>query len=376
MMNNKSTYFKTAIVYDWIDSRGGIERVIPIIIKTFKNVDLYTSYFDPSIATWAKKYQIKTSFIEKLPKFIKKNRILSLLLYPYAFESFNFSDYDLVISITSSFAKSIITKPNTRHISYILTPTRYFWIDTKSYFNNNLIRYISKFILQSLKKWDFIASRRPDKIVTISNLVQKRIKKYYKRDSEVIYPPFDLSYWINIKSKINKAHKKSAQNYFLAVSRLEPYKKINLLIETFNNIDDKLIIVGMGTQYKKLKKNAGKNIEFKKNISDIELATLYNNANALIMPQIEEFGMTSLEAQFFGCPVISYRKSGAIETIIENKTGLFFDKQTPSSLGAAIVRYKSLSYNLKKSTLENNLNNIKRFDKDKFIYNFRKLTNL
>ncbi len=376
MMNNKSTYFKTAIVYDWLDSRGGIERVIPVIINEFKNVDLFTSYFDPSVATWAKKYTIKTSFIEKLPNFIKKNRLLSLLLYPYAFESFNFSDYDLVISITSSFAKSIITKPDTLHISYILTPTRYFWIDNKSYFNNRFIKYISKFILPGIKKWDFLASRRPDKIAVISNLVQNRVKKYYKRDSVVIYPPFDLNYWIKIKSSIDRTPKNSSQNYYLVVSRLEPYKRINLVIDTFNKIDEKLIIVGIGSQYKKLKKIAGKNIEFKKNISDIELATLYENANALIMPQVEEFGMVSLEAQFFGCPVISYKKSGTAETIIENKTGLFFDQQTTTSLGSAIVRYKSLSYNLKKSTLENNLNNIKRFDKEKFIYNFRKLTNL
>src|SRR3989344_1876293 len=376
MMNNKSTYFKTAIVYDWLDSRGGIERVIPIIIKEFKNVDLYTSYFDPVEAAWAKKYNIKTSFIENLPNFIKKNRLLSLMLYPYAFESFNFSDYDLVISITSSFAKAIITKSDTLHISYILTPTRYFWIDNKSYFNNRFIKYISKFILSEIKKWDFLASRRPDKIAVISNLVQKRVKKYYKRDSEVIYPPFDLSYWIKIKSEINKTQKNTDQNYYLVVSRLEPYKRINLVIDTFNKIEKKLIIVGTGSQYKKLKKMAGKNIEFKKNILDIELASLYENANALIMPQIEEFGMTSLEAQFFGCPVISYKKSGASETIIENKTGLFFDQQTTTSLGSAIVRYKSLSYNLKKSILENNLNNIKRFDKEKFIYNFRRLSNL
>ena len=127
---------------------------------------------------------------------------------------------------------------------------------------------------------------------------------------------------------------------------------------------------------KKLQKKANENIEFKQNLSDQELAVLYSKAKALIIPQVEEFGMVSLEAQFFGCPVISFKKSGSIETIIENKTGLFFDKQTASSLSAAIVRYKSLSYNLKKSTLEHGLRNIERFDKDKFIYNFRKITHL
>lgn len=376
MMNNKLTYFKTAIVYDWLDSKGGIERVIPIIIKEFKNVDLYTSYFDQKEAAWAKKYTIKTSFIDKLPRFIKTNRILSLLLYPYAFESFNFSDYDLVISISSSFAKSIITKPNTKHISYILTPTRYFWIDNDSYYKNSFIKFAAKFVLPYLKKWDFLTSRRPDKLVTISNFVKNRIKKYYKRNSVVIYPPFDLAYWTKIKFLINTLQKNSNQNYFLIVSRLEPYKKVNLAIEVFNKLEEKLIIVGSGSQYNKLKKSAKKNIEFRKNISDQELAILYSSANALIMPQSEEFGMVSLESQFFGCPVISYKNSGVSETVIENKTGIFFDKQSGQSLSAAIVRYKSLSYNLKKSTIEQGLNNIKKFDTEKFLYNLRKLTNL
>ncbi len=375
MMNNKSTYSKTAIVYDWLDSRGGIERVIPILIKEFDNADLYTSYYDPNKAAWAKKYTIKTSFIDRLPSFIKKSRLLSLLLYPYAFESLNFSDYDLVISITSSFAKSIITKPQTSHISYILTPTRYFWIDENSYFKNPTIKKIGKLILPRLKKWDFIASQRPDKIVAISSLVQKRVKKYYKRNSIVIYPPFDTNYWQNVKRTI-KNNNTNHHTFFLLVSRLEYYKKVDLAIEAFNKLGYRLIIVGDGSRKKKLQKKANKNIEFKQNISDQELAVLYSKARALIMPQVEEFGMVSLEAQFFGCPVISFKNSGTIETIIENKTGLFFDEQTPDSLSATIVRYKSLSYNLKKSTQEHALRNIERFGKEKFIYNFRKIAHL
>ena len=375
MMNNKSTYSKTAIVYDWLDSQGGIERVIPILIKEFKNADLYTSYYDPSKATWAEKYTIKTSFIDRMPSFIKKSRLLSLLLYPYAFESFNFSDYDLVISVSSSFAKSIITKPQTTHISYMLTPTRYFWTDENSYFKNPVIKKIGRIILPKLKKWDFLAAQRPDKIAVISSLVQKRVKKYYKRSSVVIYPPFDINYWNNIRSSI-KYSNSNHHSYFLLVSRLEYYKKVEVAIEAFNKLGYKLIIVGSGSQEKKLQKKANKNIEFRQNISDTELAVLYSKARALIMPQVEEFGMVSLEAQFFGCPVISFKNSGAIETIIENKTGLFFDKQTASSLSSAIVRYKSLSYNLKKSTQEYGLRNVERFDKEKFIYNFRKLTHL
>ncbi|MFH1827422.1 MAG: glycosyltransferase [bacterium] len=371
-MNNQG--LKTAIVYDWVDSKGGIERVIPLLIKEF-NADLFTSYFDIKKAPWANKYEIKSSFINKLPRFIKKNRLLSLVLYPYAFESFNFSDYDLVISISSAFSKSVITKPSTKHINYLLTPTRYFWVDKESYFKNPIIRKIGRIILPKLKKWDIIAASKPDTIISISNLVKKRVKQVYKRNSSVIYPPFDINYWTKIKNSLSKPLS-IKHAFFLLVSRLEPYKRIDIAIEAFNKLGNNLIIVGSGSQKRKLKKTSGKNITFVENLSDKDLAKLYSKANALIMPQIEEFGMVSLEAQFFGCPVISYKNSGAKETIIEEKTGIFFNKQASKSLIAAIVRYKSISYNLKKSTKENSFKNIKRFDKEKFIYDFKKVAYL
>jgi len=372
-MNFKDS--KIAIVYDWIDSSGGIERIIPILIKTFNNADIFTSYFDPKKAPWATKYDIKTSFIQNLPGFIKKSRILSLILYPYAFESFNFSEYDLVISVSSSFSKAVITKPQVRHICYMLTPTRYFWIDKKSYFKNPVIKKISKIILPQLKKWDYVVSKRPDSIISISNLVKKRVKKIYKRTSLVLYPPFDLKYWNKIKKSINSNYS-NHRSYFLLVSRLEHYKKVELAIEVFNKLKDRLIIVGAGSQEKKLQRFANNNIEFKKYISDVELANLYSQADALIMPQIEEFGMVSLEAQFFGCPVISYKNSGAAETILDGKTGIFFDKQEAKSLEAAIVRYKPISYNLKILTKEFGTKNLERFSKEKFIYNFKRIAYL
>ena len=372
-MNFKDS--KIAIVYDWIDSSGGIERIIPILIKTFNNADIFTSYFDPKKAPWATKYDIKTSFIQNLPGFIKKSRILSLILYPYAFESFNFSEYDLVISVSSSFSKAVITKPQVRHICYMLTPTRYFWIDKKSYFKNPVIKKISKIILPQLKKWDYVVSKRPDSIISISNLVKKRVKKIYKRTSLVLYPPFDLKYWNKIKKSINSNYS-NHRSYFLLVSRLEHYKKVELAIEVFNKLKDRLIIVGAGSQEKKLQRFANNNIEFKKYISDVELANLYSQADALIMPQIEEFGMVSLEAQFFGCPVISYKNSGAAETILDGKTGIFFDKQEAKSLEAAIVRYKPISYNLKILTKEFGTKNLERFSKEKFIYNLKRIAYL
>lgn len=360
---------KTAIVYDWIDKWGGVERVLLTMAKMFPKADFYTSYYDPEAAPWAKNLKIKTSFIQKLPNSIKKNRILSLPFYPYAFELFNFSGYDLVISISSSFAKSIITKPHTLHICYLLTPTRYFWLDTETYLDNPF-KQLGKIRLKKYQEWDCVAAQRPDQIISISKEVQQRVKKFYKRNSEVIYPPFDVEYWEKIKQGTLKIRQKDSK-FFIVVSRLEPYKKIDLAINVFNKLKAKLIIVGKGTQMSKLKRLAGNNIEFHSDLSDLELAKLYNNAEALVMPQVEEFGYVSLEAQLLGCPVIAYRKGGAIETILENKTGVFFDQQTTKSLANAVARFIKIEYNLRKSAIEYGKINVERFSFQKFENMFK-----
>jgi glycosyltransferase involved in cell wall biosynthesis len=357
---------KIAVIYDWIDSEGGIERAFPILFKYFKNADIYTSYTDLTKAKWAKNLKIKTSFIQNLPNFIKKNRLISFVFYPYAFESFNLNKYDLVFSVSSSFAKSVITKPETIHINYMLTPTRYFWIDKESYFKNPFVKFFGRLFLKKYKKWDYVVAQRPDRIITISEYVRKKIKKYYNRNSIVIYPPFDIDYWSKIKkslNNINQDHKK----YYLLVSRFEPYKKTEIAIQAFNRLNKRLIIVGSGTQEYRLKKIANRNIEFRKNITDKKLADLYLNAKALIMPQSEEFGMVALEAQFFGCPVISFINSGVCEIIIKDKTAIYFKKQTADDLIKAVVRYESISYNLKRSTEALKTNYFQKFDKKIFL---------
>ncbi len=360
MINNK----KIAIVYDWIDKWGGVERVLLTFNEMFPKADFYTSYFDPEEASWAKDLKIKTSFIQKLPVFIKKNRLLSFPFYLFAFESFDFSQYDIVISITSSFAKSIITRPKTLHLCYLLTPTRYLWFMSKEYRAPN-INY--------LKKWDYIAAQRPDKIISISKTVAERCQKYYKRESEIVYPPFDIEYWKKIKSEIQNPKSETNSEFYLIVSRLEPYKKVDLAVRLFNRINSKLIIVGEGTQKNNLKKIANKNIIFLSHLTDKELGWLYKKAKALIMPQEEDFGYTALEAQFFGCPVVAYNKGGAKETVIEGKTGLFFDKQTEADLRRELERFESISYNLTKKTQIYGLKNVKRFNKRIFVKKFIEL---
>ncbi len=364
MFENKNI----AIVYDWVDKWGGVERVLLTFHEMFPHAKFYTSYFDINSAQWAKDLSLQSSFIQKLPSFVKKSRLLSLPLYPFAFESFDFSSYDLVISVTSSFSKAIITKPNTPHICYLLTPTRFLWSHVEEY-QSGLQRNISSFYSRYLKKWDLAASQRPDAIISISETVAKRCRKYYERSSTVIYPPFDLEYWSRIKSKTQSISRRT--KYYLVVSRLESYKKVDLVVETFNNLSNKrLLIVGQGTQEKKLKDMAGKNIEFIAYISDEELAQLYSQAEALIMPQEEDFGYVSLEAQFFGCPVIAFDRGGARETILANETGLLFSEQTVSSLSVTLEQFHTMSYNLRTKIGKFGLKNTERFSKQKFIEKF------
>lgn len=369
MVNQK----KIAIVYDWIDKWGGVERVLLDLHKMFPEAVFYTSYFDREKAGWAKDLKIKTSFLQSFPDFIKKNRILSFIFYPYAFEFFNFSEYDLVISVTSSFAKSVITKPGTKHICYLLTPSRYLWSHQKEYLGSLGNSFSGMF-----KNWDLVVSQRPDKIISISETVRKRCKKYYERDSEIVYPGFDIDYWGKIRLKV-KSEKLRVElrikNYYLVVSRLEQYKKVDLAIKVFNKLNKPLVIVGEGSQEERLKQIAGKNINFLSKLTDAELGSLYSNAQALIMTQEEDFGYVSLEAQFFGCPVIAYKKGGAVETVDYGKTGIFFLPQTESGLRRAIERFGKIKYNLRNRTTRFGISNIEKFDKKVFEKKFSNIIN-
>ncbi len=361
---------KTAIVYDWIDKWGGAERVLLELSRMFPHGDFFTSYYNPVEASWASHLRVKTSFLQQFPSLIRKNRTLSVPLYPFAFESLDLSEYDLVISVTSSYAKSVITRPVTLHICYMLSPTRFLWDQPESYSFSSL-RELARPYSSYLKKWDYIAAQRPDKIIAISDFVKNNIKKYYNRDSIVLYPPFDTAYWNSILSLSARAGSlQHDDKYFLAVSRLEPYKKIDLVINVFNENQKKLIIIGKGSQLGKLKSMAARNIAFKESVSDSELAQHYKGAKALIMPQKEEFGYTALEAQFFGCPVISYSKGGVRETVLDGKTGIFFNEQTGKSLHDALEKFESIYYTLSRSATLEGPKQAEKFDTKKFEKQF------
>mgnify|MGYP001576611422 CR=1 FL=1 len=321
---------KIALVYDRVNKWGGAERVLLALHEMFPDAPLYTSVYDKKRTPWARVFpKIYTSFLQKVP-FAKSNHEFFGWLMPFIFENFNFDKYDLVISVTSEAAKGIITKPKTKHICYLLTPTRYLWSHYDLYFKNKFLRFISKPFINYLKIWDKVASQRPDKIIAISTEVKNRIKKYYGRDSEIIFPP--------VKSHCKK-YLSENHAYYLIVSRLVHYKRVDLAIKAFNKLKLPLVIVGSGSQINNLKLIARNNIKFAGEVSEDELVKYYMGAKALIMPQEEDFGITSIEAQFFGVPVIAYNKGGSLDTVINNRTGIFFLKQEVDSIVSAVAQF-------------------------------------
>lgn len=344
---------KVALVYDRINKWGGAERVLLTLHEMFPNAPLYTSVYDVENASWANVFpEVYTSFLQKLHFLRNKHELLGWLM-PLVFETFDFSEYDLVISVTSESAKGIVTKPSTLHVCYCLTPTRYLWSHGTEYFKNPLLKVVSKPVVNYLKNWDVQASSRPDVMLGISSEVKKRIKKYYDKNSEVVFPPVHLS---TADSKKNER-----SNYFLIVSRLVPYKKVDLAIKVFNDLGLPLLIIGQGSREKGLRKSALKNIKFMGNVSDSQLVGYYKSARALIMPQREDFGIVGVEAQLLGTPVIAYKKGGSLDIVENGKTGIFFDQQSEASLKQAIANFDKIGFNHRYIR-----ENAKRFGKGKF----------
>jgi len=356
---------KIALVYDRVNKWGGAERVLLAFHKIFPNADLFTSVYDKEKASWAKVFNVKTSFLQNFP-LAKSSHQLYATLMPVAFESLNFDGYDLVISITSESAKGIITKPETLHICYCLTPTRYLWSSYNDYFKNPLLRFFSKPIVSYLRAWDKVASQRPDEFIAISTAVKERIKKYYGKDAEIIYPPLMLKE--NASNDVDDKKLENESGYFLIVSRLEAisYKKIDIAIEACSKLRLPLKIVGVGKGKEKLRELAGPKVEFLGELTDEKLSSYYKNCRALLFPGIEDFGLVMVEAQAFGKPVICFRGGGALDIIKEGITGEFFDKQTADSLKDTLAKFKDSSYNSKLCR-----ENAKRFSFEIFEKDFR-----
>jgi len=330
---------KIAIVADWLTDRGGAERVVLTLVSLFPRADIFTSVFKKENFPELRGRRVITSFLQRWP--LKFRHQLYLLLRPLAFEEFDLKAYDIVISSSSAESKGIITLPETFHLCYCHTPTRYFWSHYKEYlgrpqlgFLNPLARFLMPLLIPRLRRWDFLAAQRVDQFVANSQTTQERIKKYYQRESKVIYPP--------VESRRFEIGERG--DYFIILGRQIPYKRTDIAIEAFNRLGLPLKVVGQGPELRRLMPQARKNIQFIVGASDQKVAELLRDAQALIFPQEEDFGIVALEAQASGKPVIAYRAGGALESVIPGKTGVFFGEQTPESLILGIKKFARLSF--------------------------------
>ena len=350
-----------ALVYDRTNKLGGAERVLKALHEIYPKAPLYTAVYNPQKAGWTKGWDVRVSFLNRLP-LARSTHELYPWLTPMAFESLDFSDFDIVISVTSADAKGILTKPSTLHVCYVLTPTRYLWSDRELYQKEipRILRPLTKPIFSYLTNWDKIASQRPDFLVAISKAVQTRIKTYYNREADVIYPPVEVEAFGKRKEGTI-----SVRDYFLVVSRLVPHKRLDLAIQAANALRLPLVIVGTGLQAGKLNRIAGPTVTFVGQLTDEKLVLYYQKCRALIFPQEEGFGLSVVEAQAAGKPVIAYNGGGATEIIRAGKTGIFFSQQKVESLVNALKGFRESAFDPTACK-----QNAKRFDKKRFINEF------
>lgn len=322
---------RVALVYDRLNKIGGAEQVLVAFHKLYPDADWYTSFWNPKTAPFSRHWKVH-SF-----PFLRHHHEWFPWLMPFIFESFDFNDYDLVISIGSAESKGIITKPRTIHLNYCLTPTRYLYSHAKDYLSNWLYRSIAEW----LRRWDLVASARPDAMIAISTQVKNRIKKYYNRDSDIIFPPVNTE---KFAVKWSNGVMVKWSNYFLVVSRLVPYKKIDILVQAANLAKVELIIIGEGSDKYKLSKRAGPTVHLLGYVDDRDLPSYYANCLAYLQANEEDFGISMVEAQSCGRPVIAYGKGGARDIIVPGKTGLLLPSNSVESFAKAMVEFDTMSF--------------------------------
>jgi glycosyltransferase involved in cell wall biosynthesis len=347
---------KYAIVHDdFMQKFGGAEKVVYSLSEIYPKADIITSISNSLNLKIFK--NLKTSRFQKY-KFMKKYSKKLFFLYPIIFETLNFDDYDIVISSSSRFAHGIITSPSTMHICYMHSPSRYIW-DYNDYIKMQKVSFLQglvlPFIVSYLRVWDYAAAQRVDYFIANSEYTKERIKKFYNRDSIVIYPPVEINKYLTLKNL--------SKDFYLYVGRIVEWKRIDIIIESFNKSGKEVHIVGNGDReyIDYLKGLSKENIKFLENIEDSDLLDQYRRCIALIYPQKEDFGITPVEALACGKPVIAYSKGGVLESVVEGKNGLFFDNQNEISLSSTIDKFETLSFSEKDCR-----NSAKRFSEDIF----------
>ncbi|WNQ10420.1 glycosyltransferase family 4 protein [Paenibacillus aurantius] len=336
---------KVAIVHEWLVTYAGSEKVLEQLINIFPNADLFciVEFLSDKDKRFIKNMNIKTSFIQKLPYSKKKYR-LYLPLMPFAIEQFDLTGYDLIISSSHAVAKGVITGPHQLHISYVHSPIRYAWDLQHQYLKESNLSHgvksvVARWMLHRIRLWDFRTSNGVDHFIANSKFISSRINKVYRRDSTVIYPPVDVDSFTFYPEK---------DDFYFTASRMVPYKKMDIIVEAFTNMPhNKLIVIGNGPDFEKIKLKAGPNVTLLGYQSFSVLKEYMQKAKAFVFAAEEDFGITPVEAQACGTPVIAYGRGGALETIRDSNspkpTGLFFKEQSVSSLIEAVNEFEESS---------------------------------
>lgn len=329
---------KVAIVHDWLIGMGGAENVIIDLHSMFPDAPIYTSVVNyEKLSPIFKEMDIRPTFIQKLP-FSKKKYNRYLPLFPLAFEALDLSEYDLIISSTASVgAKGILTSSTSIHICYCHTPPRYSWDFYHEYLHTagKTQQKMIPPLMHYLRMYDQLSAKRVDYFIGNSTIVKKRIEKIYRRDAAVIFPPVNVH-----KFPFSTV----SEEFYLVVSRLVPYKRVDLAVEACTKLNKKLVIIGTGDELEKIKLKAGPTIEFLGFQSDEAVADYMSRCKAFLFPGYEDFGIAPVEAQACGKPVIAYGMGGALDTVIDSKTGIHFNEQTVQSLMQAINKFETIQF--------------------------------
>lgn len=365
---------KVALVHDFLNQWGGAERVLEALQEMFPEAPIFTLLYDP--AKMRGKFEgadVRTSFLQKFPKFLKKRHKWLLPFLPTAPETFNLRDYDLVISSSGAWSKGVIVKPKTIHVCYCHSPMRFAWDWNEKYLGEQELgkkrKIFARLLLNYIRMWDKAAADRPDFFIANSKYTAARIKKYYGRESAVVYPPVGMG-----KFEIESRETRDAisNSYFLIVSRLSPYKKIEVAVEAMNKLDLPLVVIGEGDPkyVKYLKSVAGPKTKFLGWKSDEKTREYFANCRAFLFPGEDDFGITSVEAMSFGKPVIALGRGGATETVIEGETGEFFDEPAVEVLADAVRRFQQNEKNYDPAKIHEQA---RKFSKEKFAENIKKM---
>jgi glycosyltransferase involved in cell wall biosynthesis len=353
---------KVAFVHDFLNQYGGAERTLEVFCEMFPEAPIYTILYDKEKMTGHfEGRDIRTSFFQRLPKFLRRRSKFFLPFYPTAPEAFDLREFDLIISSSGAWSKGVVTRLNTFHIAYIHSPMRFVWDYSEKYLKEEgrgKLAFFIRPILSYFRIWDKLAADRPDHLIANSRYTRDRIEKYYRRESTVIYPP------VETKVRLGDAKQdEQKEKYFLIVSRLSAYKKVDRAIEAFNKLGLPLVVVGTGKEEKHLKSIAAGNIKFLGFLPDEKMPEVFSGARAFVFAGVDDFGMAPVEAMANGVPIIALKRGGTREYVEEGKTGEFFEADTPEVIADGVRRFVENEKNYDSEYISQS---VERFSKERF----------